>query len=100
MGSTKKRATKVDRMLLLSFDVIPKAVTEAVHHVSMRECSVDVYKLISNKEVETAIIDKFGIEYYKVLKQWARDNWQTEIKRMDVFERTLNALKRNTTFLP
>lgn len=98
MGSTKKRATKVDRMLLLSFDVIPKAVTEAVHHVSMRECSVDVYKLLSRKEVETAIIDKFGIEYYKVLKQWARDNWQTEIKRMDVFERTLNALKRNTTF--
>lgn len=98
MSATKSRLDVVkDKSLLLDFDVIPNAITEAINHVTMRKAVTDVNKLISNRELQNYIVDKFGADTYQFLRTWVRDNWQDEPAKTNDFDRLILTLKKNTS---
>lgn len=98
MSATKPRLDVVkDKSLLLDFDVIPNAITEAINHVTMRKAVTDVNKLISNRELQNYIVDKFGADTYQFLRTWVRDNWQDEPAKVSEFDRLVLTLKKNTS---
>ena len=98
MSATKSRLDVVkDKSLLLDFDVIPNAITEAINHVTMRRAVTDVNKLISNRELQNYIVDKFGADTYQFLRTWVRDNWQDEPAKVSAFDRLVLTLKKNTS---
>lgn len=98
MSATKSRLDVVkDKSLLLDFDVIANAITEAINHVTMRKAVTDVNKLISNRELQNYIVDKFGADTYQFLRTWVRDNWQDEPAKVSAFDRLVLTLKKNTS---
>lgn len=98
MSATKSRLDVVkDKSLLLDFDVISNAITEAINHVIMRKAVTDVNKLISNRELQNYIVDKFGADTYQFLRTWVRDNWQDEPAKVSAFDRLVLTLKKNTS---
>ena len=98
LSATKQRlATVKGKKLLLSLDVIPSAITESINHIAMREAVTDVNKLIQHHEVENAIVQTLGRDVHQYLKQWVRDNWQTEISKTSGWERFLSTLRKNST---
>ena len=98
MSATKSRLDVVkDKSLLLDFDVIPNAITEAINHVTMRKSVTDVNKLISNRELQNYIVDKFGADTYQFLRTWVRDNWQDEAAKTNDIDRLILTLKKNTS---
>lgn len=98
MSATKSRLDVVkDKSLLLDFDVIPNSITEAINHVTMRKAVTDVNKLISNRELQNYIVDKFGADTYQFLRTWVRDNWQDEAAKTNDIDRLILTLKKNTS---
>ena len=98
MSATKSRLDVVkDKSLLLDFDVIANAITEAINHVTMRKAVTDVNKLISNRELQNYIVDKFGADTYQFLRTWVRDNWQDEAAKTNDIDRLILTLKKNTS---
>jgi hypothetical protein len=98
MGATKSRLDVVKgKSLMLDFDVIPNAITEAINHVTMRKAVTDVNKLVGNSRFQEYIVDKFGMETYQFLRTWVRDNWKDEAAKLDAWDRLVMTLKKNTT---
>ena len=97
MGSTKSRVSEVKgQQLALRLDVWPQAVTEAIHHIAMREAATDVYKLITHPAVQQAVQQKYGMETYNTIRQWAKDVWKTDVQKMDTITRVLEQYRKNT----
>lgn len=98
MGATKPRLDVVKgKSLMLDFDVIPNAITEAINHVTMRKAVTDVNKLVGNSRFQEYIVDKFGMETYQFLRTWVRDNWKDEAAKLDAWGRLVMTLKKNTS---
>lgn len=98
MGATKSRLDVVKgKSLMLDFDVIPNAITEAINHVTMRKAVTDVNKLVGNNRFQEYIVDKFGMETYRFLRTWVRDNWKDEAAKLDAWGRLVMTLKKNTS---
>lgn len=98
MSATKSRVQLVKgKKLLLSFDVIPRAIDEAINHISMREAATDVNRLLNNRALSDYIVRTTGVETLQMLKTWARDNWQSEISKSSRLDRVLQDLRRNTS---
>ena len=96
MSATKSRLDKVkDKQLLLSLDVIPRAITESINHITMREAITDVNTLINRKEFADYITNKLGASEYQYLRQWVRDQWTTEVSRLTEFDNMMQMIKRN-----
>lgn len=96
MSATKSRLDKVkDKQLLLSLDVIPRAITESINHIAMREAVTDVNTLINRKEFADYITNKLGASEYQYLHQWVRDQWTTEVSRLTEFDNMMQTIKRN-----
>lgn len=99
MSATKSRLDKVkDKQLLLSLDVIPRAITESINHIAMREAVTDVNTLINRKEFADYITNKLGASEYQYLRQWVRDQWTTEVSRLTEFDNMMQTIKRNISF--
>ena len=98
MSATKSRLDVVkDKSLLLNFDVIANAITEAINHVTMRKAVTDINRLVANKEFQNYIVEKFGMNSYQFLRTWVRDNWKDEAAKLDAFGKVVMTLKRNTS---
>ena len=98
MSATKSRVKLVKgKKLLLSFDVIPRAIDEAINHISMREAATDVNRLLNNRALSDYIVRTTGVETLQMLKTWVRDNWQSEISKSSRLDRVLQDLRRNTS---
>lgn len=99
MGSTKSRISEVKgQQLALRLDVWTQAVTEAIHHIAMREAATDVYKLITHPAVQQAVQQKYGMETYNMIRQWSKDVWKTDVQKADIINRTLEQMRKNSAF--
>ena len=99
MGSTKSRVSEVKgQQLALRLDVWPQAVTEAIHHIAMREAATDVYKLIMHPAVQQSVQQKYGMETYNMIRQWSKDVWKTDVQKADIINRTLEQMRKNSAF--
>lgn len=99
MGSTKSRMlTSGGQNLITDLTVYPKHVSEVIHAISMREASVDVYKLISDPDIKSAVVNGLGIDTYRVLRDWAQDNWKTPIERSGPLSKLIDALQSGNSY--
>ncbi len=99
MGSTKRRAiSSGGQNVRMDLDVYLEHVQEAVHHITMREATVDVYKLITSRDVKDALVARIGVDEYNILKQWAADQWHSPIDKMNNMERFLMRQRKKMTF--
>lgn len=99
MGSTKSRVSEVKgQQLALRLDVWPQAVTEAIHHIAMREAATDVYKLITHPAVQQAVQQKYGMETYNMIRQWSKDVWKTDVQKADIINHALEQMRKNSAF--
>ena len=75
-GFTKARSqANIDRALLLEFSVIPDHLSNVIHNIAYRIPARDVYRLVRNKQFEEYINKTMGRDFYKVLNDWALNNW-------------------------
>ncbi len=99
MGSTKQRAAlSGGQKLRLDLDVYVEAVNEAMQHIAMREATVDVYKLLTRKEIVEAFELTTGPETIRMLQEWAKDNWHSSIKEMAEWDSMLGRARRKFNF--
>ncbi len=99
MGSTKQRAAMSGgQKLRLDLDVYVEAVNEAMQHIAMREATVDVYKLLTRKEIVQAFELTTGPETIRMLQEWAKDNWHSSIKEMAEWDSMLGRARRRFNF--
>ncbi|MDY3296637.1 hypothetical protein, partial [Selenomonas sp.] len=74
-GFTKGRADYVARPLRLELSVIPEHVQEVIHNIEVRIPARDVYRILYSKQMEERVTSTMGMEYYKVLTEWATNVW-------------------------
>lgn len=98
LGATKQRQAVVNRELLLSLDVLPRAVNEAILHISMREAVLDVAHLLDHATLAEPLQKVIGQSQYRMLREWVRDTWREELVRESSAEQFANLLRRNSTF--
>lgn len=99
MGSTKARENgSGGQKLRLDLDVYVSHISEAIQHVAMREATVDVFKLLSRKEVVSSLERTIGTEATKELRQWVSDNWHSSIIEMNEWEKGVNRLRHKFVF--
>ncbi|MDU2417865.1 hypothetical protein [Negativicoccus succinicivorans] len=98
LGATKQRQAVVNRELLLSLDVLPRAVNEAILHISMREAVLDVAHLLDHAALAESLQKVIGQSQYRMLREWVRDTWREELVRESSAEQFANLLRRNSTF--
>lgn len=99
MGSTKARENgSGGQKLRLDLDVYVSHISEAIQHVSMREATVDVFKLLSRKEVVSSLERTIGTEATNELRQWVSDNWHSSIIEMNEWEKGVNRLRHKFVF--
>lgn len=99
MGSTKTRENgSGGQKLRLDLDVYVSHISEAIQHVSMREATVDVFKLLSRKEVVSSLERTVGTEATNELRQWVSDNWHSSIIEMNEWEKGVNRFRHKFVF--
>lgn len=99
MGSTKSRENgSGGQKLRLDLDVYVSHISEAIQHVSMREATVDVFKLLSRKEVVSSLERTIGTEATNELRQWVSDNWHSSIIEMNEWEKGVNRFRHKFVF--
>lgn len=99
MGSTKAREDgSGGQKLRLDLDVYVSHISEAIQHVSMREATVDVFKLLSRKEVVSSLERTIGTEATNELRQWVSDNWHSSIIEMNEWEKGVNRFRHKFVF--
>lgn len=99
MGSTKARENgSGGQKLRLDLDVYVSHISEAIQHVAMREATVDVFKLLSRKEVVSSLERTIGTEATNELRQWVSDNWHSSIIETNEWEKGVNRFRHKFTF--
>ncbi len=99
---TKSRTeAEVFRELQLTFDIVPKHLSQVIHNITTRIAARDVYRLLNHKELSQHITDRLGSPVLDMLRKWALDVW-TQLPEKDmaanVLEKAIGALRRNSTF--
>lgn len=69
-GHTKARTSSGGQAVKIQMDVLSTHIKNAVHDYTHREALIDVQKLLANDKLQTAIVNKVGIEQYRQLKPW------------------------------
>lgn len=98
LGATKQRQAVVNRELFLSLDVIPRALNEAILHISMREAVLDVAHLLDHGDLAESLQKIIGNSQYRALRQWVRDCWREETEMAKGLEMYAETLRRNSVF--
>lgn len=98
LSATKKRQAVVHRELFLSLDVIPRAMNEAILHISMREAVLDVAHLLDHENLAEPLQKVIGVSQYRVLRQWVRDCWREDTDIAKGLEMYAETLRRNSVF--
>lgn len=76
MGQTKSRTSSVPiAPLRLELAVLDKHINQSCHIATMRLACRDAFKTLNQSGVAQAIVDIFGDEVYRMLKQWVTDCW-------------------------
>ena len=98
IGFTKNRSknAKIVRPVFLTFSVIPKALDNVIHNIAFRESVRDMNRIVTNKDFQAKVVESFGINTYRLMKQWVKDNWAQERKYTNG-DKMMAFLRRNIT---
>lgn len=54
----------------------------------------DINRIVTDKAFEKSMVESFGIQTYRLMKQWVRDNWAQE-KKFNNLDKIASFLRRN-----
>ena len=101
-GATKARLENFAAPLMIDFEaVLTDHIPKVIKDISHREAALSLNKLLHDKEIKAALIDRIGMDRYQLLTGWE----QTLIQdRADAFHRqfaaahwSLSRLRANTS---
>jgi len=99
-GMTKAR-TGFSAPVLLDLTRIPGKLQETAHFVTHYEAVRQADRLLANKDLENAIVNRFGPEYYSALQAWvgtvALGGKGGTIHRFDVLGKMVEHMRNNAT---
>jgi hypothetical protein len=101
-SSTKDRAQKVSRPILLDLGVIGRHVDEVIHDITHREVIMNADKFLSSKRVMRAIDTALGQDARKQFRPWLKfvaNQWASERAGNEGIAQFLSKLRTNTTIV-
>jgi hypothetical protein len=72
-SSTKERAARNDKPLLLSMSVITSHMREVIHDITHREAVIQGRKLLADGDVRGAVNRALGPEYLRAMEGWVEN---------------------------
>lgn len=99
-SSTKDRANKVKRPILLDLGVINRHLGEVIHDVTHREVIINADKFLSDPRIAKAVNDTLGPEVRKQFRPWLKfvaNQWAMERSGNEGLGKFLNKARANTT---
>jgi hypothetical protein len=101
-SSTKERADRVSRPILLNLGVINRHVGEVIHDVTHREAVMNADKFLSSRRVMRAMDTSIGIEARKQFRPWLKfvaNQWANERAGNEGVASFIGKLRANTTIV-
>lgn len=99
-SSTKERAEKVKRPILLDLGVINRHIGEVVHDITHREAVIQANRFLSSDRVRRAVDQALGPEIGKQLRPWVKfvaNSWAQERAGNEGFGRWIGKMRANAT---
>ena len=99
-SSTKERAEKVKRPILLDLGVINRHLGEVIHDITHREAVIQAHKFLSSERVRRAVDQALGSEIGKQLGPWVKfvaNSWAQERAGNEGFGRWIGKARANAT---
>ena len=99
-SSTKERAEKVKRPILLDLGVINRHIGEVVHDITHREAVIQANRFLSSERVRRAVDQALGPEIGKQLRPWVKfvaNSWAQERAGNEGFGRWIGKMRANAT---
>lgn len=99
-SSTKERAERVKRPILLQLGVINRHIGEVIHDITHREAVMQAHKFLSEPKIKRAIDETLGREYRQAFTPWLKfvaNQWAAERAGNEGIGKFMNGLRSNTT---
>ena len=96
-GRVKERVSGVQEPVRLDLGVIPKAISETIADLEMREAIINTQKILNHKEVKDAIKNTLGVESYMQMALWLNDTASGPILSADRVSRGMGGLRHSLT---
>lgn len=98
LGSTKERVQgHVSLMIRTDLNVIDEVLGENIHSIAQREAIRDVYRLINNVDIKSAVEGYWGKATWNTLNKWVLDCWAPEPQAKDIYEKFSQKLRTRQT---
>lgn len=88
---------KVERPVLLSFNVLTRHLDDVIHNICFRAALRDVNRILKNPEVVNSVIQHFGLAQVQALQQWVRDCWALEVTRTNSVDQVMEFFRHKQT---
>lgn len=99
-SSTKDRANKVRRPILLDLGVINRHLGEVIHDITHREAIINADKFLQHRQIAKAVNDTLGPEIRKQFRPWLKfvaNQWAMERSGNEGLGKFLNKARSNAT---
>lgn len=96
-SSSNERINGVKIPIRLNITPLFEHLNEVITDITMDEAITNSYKILNNKEVRSAIIDKMGSDTYTQLELWLKDLAIGGVRSAAPFEKALNSLRSGVT---
>lgn len=83
----------------LDFGVIFEHVSQVIHDLSHHETLIDVGRILGHREVQKAILDTYGDQVYREIRDTVRDVAFGDVPATSAFERLLTHARIGTTIV-
>lgn len=99
-SSTKERAEKVNRPLLLDLGVINRHLGEVIHDITHREAVIRANRMLTNERVMRMVDEALGPEIRKQFRPWLKfvaNSWAIERAGNEGFGKFIGQMRANAT---
>lgn len=101
-SSTKDRAAKVKRPILLNLGVINRHVGEVIHDITHREAIMQADRFLADNRIKKAVDDTLGPQIREQFRPWLKfvaNQWANERSGNEGLGRFMQKLRGNTTIV-
>lgn len=99
-SSTKERAEKVSRPILLDLGIINRHLGEVIHDITHREAVIRANRFLTSERVRRAVDQALGPEISKQFRPWLKfvaNSWAIERAGNEGFGKFIGQLRANAT---
>lgn len=93
-GFTKDRMSGVKIPVKLSYDVIPKHITDTVQYICYAKPVYEIRKIIRNEKFAKTFTEKFGEDIYKGLEPWLANIAKPQQDTISTWENMLEGARK------